>query len=147
MFWVYILKILFILFLDRGEGREKEGEQHQPVVASRAPPTGDLAWTPGMYPDWESNCQPFGLWGDSQSTKPYQSEFFKLLLEGEEGGERNISVRRSIIWLFPALTLTRVWESDPQPRSGPWLGNEPATCWLWGEDPTNWATPARTSCI
>ena len=37
------LKIfLFIcLFLERGDGREKEGEKHQCVVASRAPPTGD----------------------------------------------------------------------------------------------------------
>ena len=36
----------FYLFLDRGDGREKE--KRQCVVASRAPPTGDLARTPGM---------------------------------------------------------------------------------------------------
>ena len=39
---------------------EREGEKHQCVVASRAPPTGDMACNPGMCPDWESNHQPFG---------------------------------------------------------------------------------------
>ena len=43
-------KILFMyLFLERGEGRE--GEKHQCVVASHAPPTGDLAPNTGMCPD------------------------------------------------------------------------------------------------
>ena len=51
---VFFFKILF-LFLDRGEGREKEKEKHQYVVASSAPPTGDLAHNAGMCPDWESN--------------------------------------------------------------------------------------------
>ena len=40
----------FYLFLDRGK-REKGGEKHQCVVASHAPPTGDLARNPGMRPD------------------------------------------------------------------------------------------------
>ena len=44
-------KFLFIYFLDRGEGWEKEGEKHQCVVALRMPPTGDLACNPGMCPD------------------------------------------------------------------------------------------------
>ena len=35
----------FILFLDRGEGREKQGEKHQCVTASCTPPTGDLPTT------------------------------------------------------------------------------------------------------
>ena len=41
-------------------GREGEREKHQCVVASHAPPTGDLARNPGMCPDWESNQQHFG---------------------------------------------------------------------------------------
>ena len=36
------------------------GEEHQRVVASYTPPTGDLACNPGMCPDQESNQQPFG---------------------------------------------------------------------------------------
>ena len=56
---VFFFLILFIYFLDRGEGREKEGEKHQCVVASRAPPTGDLAHNQGLCPDWESNWRPF----------------------------------------------------------------------------------------
>ena len=47
------------LFLERGEGKEKERERkHQCVVASREPLTGDLACNSGMCPDWESNQQP-----------------------------------------------------------------------------------------
>ena len=55
-------KILFI-FRKRGRERERkgEGEKHQCVVASHAPPTGDLAHNTGMCPDWESNWRPFGL--------------------------------------------------------------------------------------
>ena len=54
------LKDFIYVILERGEGREKEGEKHQRVVASRAPPTGDLAHNPGMCPDWESNPLRFG---------------------------------------------------------------------------------------
>ena len=43
------------LFLDREEGREKEGEKHQCVVAFCMPPNGELARNPGICPDWELN--------------------------------------------------------------------------------------------
>ena len=65
-------KILFIhsfihlfiyLFIESGEEGEREGEKHQCVVASRVPPTGDLAHNPGMCPDWESNRRPLGFAG------------------------------------------------------------------------------------
>ena len=38
------------------------------MVASCAPPTGDLAHNPGMCPEWESNQLPFGL----QATEPHK---------------------------------------------------------------------------
>ena len=49
-----------ILFIFREKGREggRKGEKHQHVVASRAPPTGELAHNPGMCPDWESTGDP-----------------------------------------------------------------------------------------
>ena len=50
----FFLKILFI-FRQRGREGEREGEKHYCVVASCAPPTGDLARNPGMCPDWELN--------------------------------------------------------------------------------------------
>ena len=65
-------KDFIYVILERGEGREKEGEKHQRVVASRAPPTGDLACTPGMWPDWELNQPPFGSQAGAQSTEPHQ---------------------------------------------------------------------------
>ena len=44
------------LFLDRGEGREKERERNINVwLPLVQPPTGDLAHNPGMCPDWELN--------------------------------------------------------------------------------------------
>ena len=49
------------LFLERGEGREKDGEKHQYVLACHVAPTGDLACNPGMGLGWESNWRPFGL--------------------------------------------------------------------------------------
>ena len=55
------LKILFIYFWRQGEveretetERETERERHQ-SVASRMPPTGDLAFNLGVCPNRESN--------------------------------------------------------------------------------------------
>ena len=55
--YLFFKNILLILFLDRGEGREKE-KKHQCVVASPVPPTGELSHNSGMCPDWESNHSP-----------------------------------------------------------------------------------------
>ena len=58
----YFVKIVFIhFFRERGREGEKEAEKHECVVASPAPPTGDLAHIPGMCPDWASNRQTFSL--------------------------------------------------------------------------------------
>ena len=52
----YFLKDFLKDFLKGGVGEgEREGEKHQCVVASFAPPTGDLACNSGMCLDWESN--------------------------------------------------------------------------------------------
>ena len=48
-----LLQVFFkILFIFRQQGREgeREGEKHQCVVASYAPPTRDLALKPGTGP-------------------------------------------------------------------------------------------------
>ena len=52
--FIYFLKDFIYLFLGRGREGEREGEKHQCVVDSCAPPTGDPAHNPGMHPDWES---------------------------------------------------------------------------------------------
>ena len=76
--YVKILKTNFLkrfyLFILREKGREgeREGEKHQCVVASHASPTGNLACSPGMCPDWELNQQPFGSWAHTQSTELHQ---------------------------------------------------------------------------
>ena len=50
----------------------REGEKHQCVIASHAPPTGDLASNPGMCPDWEVNQCCFVLHTGAQSPEPHQ---------------------------------------------------------------------------
>ena len=63
----------FYFFICReGKRGEKQGEKHQCVTASCAPPNGDLAHNPGMCPDWESNRPPLGLQAGTQSTEPHQ---------------------------------------------------------------------------
>ena len=49
-----LMKGLNVFFFFSRE-REREGEKHQCVVASHAPPTGDMVHNPGMCPDWELN--------------------------------------------------------------------------------------------
>ena len=62
----FIKKNFFLnLFLEKGEGKEKEGEKHQCVVASCVPSTGDLACNPGMC--WESKLRDFGSQASAQS--------------------------------------------------------------------------------
>ena len=51
---VVFFKYFIYLFLERGREGDREGEKHQCVVASCAPPTGNLACNPGMCPDQES---------------------------------------------------------------------------------------------
>ena len=62
MYLVYFFKDFIYLFLERGEGREKERERNISVwLPLTWPPTRNLAYNPGMCPDWESNLRPFGL--------------------------------------------------------------------------------------
>ena len=65
-------RFYLFIFRERGKEGKREGEKHQCVVVSRAPPTGDLAHNPGMCPDWESNWQPFASQSSTQSTEPHQ---------------------------------------------------------------------------
>ena len=63
MFWAgekvmqafYFFNLKKYLCLERGREGEREGEEHQCVVASHVPPTRDLACNPDMCPDWELN--------------------------------------------------------------------------------------------
>ena len=64
--------MIHFIFRERGREGEREGEKYQCVVASRTPPTGDLACNPGMCPDWEWNQRPFGLQASTQNTKQHQ---------------------------------------------------------------------------
>ena len=71
-FMPYFKRFYLFIFRDRGREEEREGEKHQCVVASCAPPTEDLAHNPGMYPDRELNQRPFALQSSTQLTEPHQ---------------------------------------------------------------------------
>ena len=68
----FVLRFYLFILGERGREGEREGEKHHCVVASHAPPTGDLACNLGMYPDWESNQQSFGSRAGIQSTESHQ---------------------------------------------------------------------------
>ena len=70
------------------------GEKQQCVVASHTPPTGDLAYNPGMYLDWESNMRPFGSQARAQSTESHQPGLeLKVFMSSENLRERPLSSR------------------------------------------------------
>ena len=56
----FLKGFIYLYFREWKGGRKRGRETHQCVVASRAPPTGDLACNPGVYLDWESNQRLFG---------------------------------------------------------------------------------------
>ena len=47
-------------------------KENQCLVSSHTPPTGNLAYNPGLCPDWELNQRPFGSQASTQSTEPHQ---------------------------------------------------------------------------
>ena len=59
LFFFFFLR--FSLFLERGEGREKERERNIDWLPLTHSPTRHLACNPGMCPDQESNQRPFSL--------------------------------------------------------------------------------------
>ena len=68
--WMTISPSLnFIIFLDRGEGREKESKRNIDVLLPLTHPLlGIWPHNPGMCPDWELNLLQAGI----QSTEPHQ---------------------------------------------------------------------------
>ena len=68
----FYLFIYSLIFREGGREGERAPGKHQCVVASRTPPTGDLARNPGMCPDWELNRRPFGWQVSTQFTEPHQ---------------------------------------------------------------------------
>ena len=79
LFLIFFTDFIYF-FLERGREKEREGEKHHCVAASRAPPTGDLACNPGMYPDRELNRRPFVSQAGTQSTEPHQPGLFGILI-------------------------------------------------------------------
>ena len=65
-------KDFIYLFLETGEGREKERERNISVWLPLMHPQWGPGHNPGMCPDWELNLQPSGSQVSAQSTEPHQ---------------------------------------------------------------------------
>ena len=79
---MYFFKRFYLFnFRERGREGEREGEEHQCVIASCIPRTGDLAHNTGMYPDWDSNQQLFGSQGDAQSTELHHQRLRSCIIK------------------------------------------------------------------
>ena len=68
----YFFKDFTYLFLEKGEGKEKERERNITVWLPLTPPTRDVVCNPGLCPDWELNKRLFGSQAHAQSTEPHQ---------------------------------------------------------------------------
>ena len=79
----FIFFLRFYLFLDRGEGREKEKERNIDQLPLTHTPNRGLAYNPGMCPDWESNWWPFSLQDDAQPTEPNQPGQFTVAFNSQ----------------------------------------------------------------
>ena len=64
--------LLIYLFLDRGKGGRKKKRETSMCGCLSHTHTRDLAYNPGMCPDWELNWWPFGSQASTQSTEPHQ---------------------------------------------------------------------------
>ena len=76
--WSVLLALIFLkdfiyLFLERGEGREKEKDRNSNVwLPLVCPLLGTWPPTQACALDWELNRQSFGSQAGTQSTEPHQ---------------------------------------------------------------------------
>ena len=84
VFMVIIYLFIFTYFFwERGREGERGGEKQQCVVAPHMPPTGDLANSPGMCPDWELNWWIFGFQAHAQSTELHNQGYGDFFFIGK----------------------------------------------------------------
>ena len=80
MFFFIFKRFYLFIFRERGREGERDGGKYQCVVASHMTPTGELAHNPSMWPEWDSNKQPFGSQACTQPTEPHQPGINVFLL-------------------------------------------------------------------
>ena len=78
-------------------------------------PTGDLAHSPGMYPDWESNWQSFGSQVCAQSTELHQpghekKRILKATREKERVTYKEVSIRLAADFSKETLQARKGWK-------------------------------------
>ena len=78
-FFLFVFRFYLFIFREKGREGEREGEKHQCVVASHVAPTGNLAYNPGMCPDWNQTGNPL-VHRPTQSTGPHQPGLIMVLI-------------------------------------------------------------------
>ena len=89
MYFIYFQKFIY-LFLETGKGERKKGRESSMCGCLCAPPTGTLAYNPGMFPDWESDHPPLVLQALTQSTELHQPGQEYMLLSENCDSNTNI---------------------------------------------------------
>ena len=79
VFFLFVFRFYLFIFREKGREGEREGEKHQCVVASHVAPTGNLAYNPGMCPDWNQTGNPL-VHRPTQSTGPHQPGLIMVLI-------------------------------------------------------------------
>ena len=81
--FTFLKKDFIYLFLDRGEGREKEKEGNINVWLLLTRPLPGTWPATQACPDWELNPRPFVLQAGTQSTEPHQPGIILLFITHE----------------------------------------------------------------
>ena len=68
----FFFKDFIYLFIERGEGKEKEERNISVWLPLMRPLLGTWPHNPGTCPDWESNPRPSGSQASAQSTESHQ---------------------------------------------------------------------------
>ena len=108
-----IFKIFYLFIFREGE---RKRDKHQCVVASHAPPTGDLARNPGMCPDWESNQQPLASQAGTQPTEPHQPGLKLIFLYSVRYAPRFFFIL--ITYLPTPFSEKNIFSKDKPTREG-----------------------------
>ena len=95
---------MLFIFRERGREGERGRETSMCGCLSYVTPTGDLAYNPGVCPDWESNQQPFGSQAGAQSTAPPQPGLPRWFLTDVE----------AVLWQRDSLPVAGLWEQTPE---------------------------------
>ena len=143
----FFLRFYLFIFRERRREGEREGEKHQCVVASWAPPLGTWPTTQACALTG-LNQHSFGSQAHAQSTELHQPELTELFYKISLFFRIRTEAKQSIFFLSSPKGIFFIAFMERGKKRGRerekhqcfWPGIKPTTLWLWNDAPTNWAT-------